>query len=230
MRADRFPDLLSQVPLFSGLKRETIEAIAAGAVPRRFEKNEAVFHQGDPGEALYVVAEGVVKVFVISEDGDEMVLATIGPPDSFGELAVIDHGPRSASARAIEPTTLLAFSRDVFFSLLQEHSQLSHAMFEQLGGLLRRALDQAADLIFLDLQGRVAKLLLTLADDKGEGTDEGVWLDLKMTQGTLAAMVGGSRPSVNQILKGFEFRGYIELQGKRILIKEPDKLRKRALA
>lgn len=230
MRPEELPAVLAQAQIFSGLTDETLGAVAERAIKRVYSKGDPIFHQGDPGDALYVVAEGLVKVFIISEDGDEMVLATLRPPETFGELAVIDKGPRSASARAIERSTLVAFTRDAFFDLLQTHPQLSQAMFEQLGGLLRRALDQAADLIFLDLQGRVAKLLLSLADDVGTEESDGVLLDLNMTQGTLAGMVGGSRPSVNQILKGFEFRGYLELRGKQILIKQADKLRRRAQA
>ncbi len=229
MRADKAASVLAATDLFRDIDADGLDAIVERSIARRYQKGDFVFHEGDQGDTLFVLAEGMVKVFVTSEDGDEMVLATLRPPETFGELAVIDEGPRSASAKAMEPTTLLAFTRATFLHLLQEHPALMRSLYRTLGTLLRRVLEQASDLIFLDLPGRVAKLLVTLAEEVGDLREEGTLLDLRMTQGTLAGMVGGSRPSVNQILRNFEQRGYLELQGKQILIKRPELLRRRAV-
>jgi CRP/FNR family transcriptional regulator, cyclic AMP receptor protein len=222
--------LLARTKLFGVLDRDVLLKVAEDARTRRFDRGDHIFHQGDPGECLYVIAEGHIKVFVVSEEGAEMVLATLRPPDLFGELAIIDDGPRSASTKAIEPSILLAFSRASFRRMLIEYPGLAESVSRSLGATLRRVLDQAADLIFLDLPGRVAKLLVTLAEDRstGDGTEKA--LDLHLTQGTIAGMVGGSRSSVNQILRGFEARGLLAVDGRRIILKDEGALRRRAAA
>jgi CRP/FNR family transcriptional regulator, cyclic AMP receptor protein len=225
---ERVAALLGSTPLFADIDRDALNALARGAIRRTYERNESIFHRGDSAESLLVVAEGLVKIFIVSENGDEMVLATLQPPESFGELAVIDGGPRSASARAVEPTTLVALPRQAFLKALEEQPSLLEAIHLQLGGLLRRMLDQASDLVFLDLGGRVAKLLANLAAERGRPEGDGTLLDLQLSQSTLANMVGGSRPTVNQILKTFEARGYLEIRGRQVLITQLDQLSRRA--
>ncbi len=228
MRTEQIVRLLGETQLFGGLDEGVRASIAERMLSRRFSKSDFVFHQGDPGESLYVVAEGVIRVFVTSEDGEEMVLAHLDSCDMFGELAVIDGGPRSASAKAVEPTTLVALTQPAFVHVLQQTPELIEALHRSLGGLLRRVLVQASDLVFLDLPGRVAKLLVALAEERGARTDGDIVIDLKLSQETLARMVGGSRPTVNQILKDFEQRGYVELEGRRLKIKEESALKRRA--
>jgi CRP-like cAMP-binding protein len=158
-----------------------------------------------------------------------MLLATLHRADTFGELAVIDGGPRSASAEAVEPTTLLVLARSALLEVLHDHPAVTDGLLRSLGVLARRLTDQAADLVFLDLHGRVAKLLVNLVDKNESGGGAGeVVLDLHLTQGELASMVGGSRQSVNQILRAFEQLGYLELQGRRMVVRRPDLLRRRA--
>jgi CRP/FNR family cyclic AMP-dependent transcriptional regulator len=228
MRADQAVEVLSKTQLFGRLDEKHLHRIGESVIARSFRRGDIVFHQGDPGESLFVIAQGLVNVYVISEDGDEMVLANLRPPDTFGELAVIDGGPRSASARAIEPTTLLALTRSSFMEMIRESPLIADALHASLGTLLRRVLQQASDLVFLDLAGRVAKLLVSLAEERGEKSDDGILLDLRMSQSHLAGMVGGSRPSVNQILRSFQDRGYLDVEGRKILVKRPDLLRRRA--
>lgn len=228
MKSDRVARILGRTTLFGELDEATLLDLAKQISVRSYDKNESIFHFGDEGDSLYVVAEGLLKIFVPSEEGDEMVLATLREGDSFGELAVIDREPRSASAKTIEATQLIVFRRAVFLEMLRQHPSLMAALHRSLGTLLRRALEQAADLVFLDLPGRVAKLLVSLAAEKGESRDDGTLLDLGLTQTTLAAMVGGSRPSVNQILRSFEAKGLVSLEGRRIVIKDSDALRARS--
>lgn len=228
MRTEQVVRLLGETLLFGGLDEGPRASIAERMLTRHFSKGDFIFHQGDAGESLYVVAEGLIRVFVTSEDGNEMVLANLENRDIFGELAVIDGGPRSASAKAMAPTTLLALTRPAFIAALQETPKLIDTLHRSLGGLLRRVLEQASDLVFLDLPGRVAKLLVALTEERGRQTDDGVLLDVKLNQETLARMVGGSRSTVNQILRYFEGRGYLELRGREILVTSPDDLRRRA--
>ncbi|MGI8707907.1 MAG: Crp/Fnr family transcriptional regulator [Actinomycetota bacterium] len=228
MGVDQRVAVLRGTSLFGGLADEPLRAVAEPCNTRAFKKGEIVFHQGDPGETLYVVCQGLIKVFVTSEDGDEVVLATLRPGDTFGELALIDGGPRSASASVLEPTTLVLLTRSAFSAALEGHPQIREALFKSLGRLLRHVLEYASDLVFLDLSGRVAKLLVGLSEERGEQHHEGVLLDLHLSQSDLARMVGGSRPTVNQILRSFEARGYISVKGKKILVRQPEALGRRA--
>ncbi|HEY6378272.1 MAG TPA: Crp/Fnr family transcriptional regulator [Candidatus Dormibacteraeota bacterium] len=220
--------LLARTRLFGMVPAETLTRVAEQAQLRSCRKGEVIVHQGDSAETLFVVVEGLVKVFVTSPEGAEMVLVTLGPTDTFGELAVVDGGERSASAEACELTTLLVLRRSALLALLPDHPDLIEGLLRSLGALARRLTDQTADLVFLDLHGRVAKLLLGLAEERGEVRDGMRVLDLHLTQSDLASMVGGSRQSVNQILRTFETLGYLEVEGRRMLVLRPDLLRRRA--
>ncbi|MGH3787969.1 MAG: Crp/Fnr family transcriptional regulator [Pseudonocardiaceae bacterium] len=228
MKAEKAASLLARTPIFAGLDQSELFELGACARRRSYQKGEHIFHQGDPGEALFVLAEGRVKVVFASEEGDEMILATLQPPDIFGELALIDGGPRSASIQTLEPTTVLTLTRATLLNLLARQPQVTDVILRSLGRLVRRMIAQAADLVFLDLHGRVAKLLLNLIEDPTKHTNEPLSLDLKMTQSDLAAMVGGSRQSVNQILHSFERREYLRLDGRRLIVKDLEALRRRA--
>lgn len=229
MDIERSSKLLSQAQLFSGLNEESMRALAARATLRNYDKGQLIFHQGDPAGSLFVVVEGLVKVFVTSETtGDEMVFVTLRNPDTFGELALLDGNDRSASAEAVERTTLIELNRDTFLEVVRSDPHMTEALLLGLGGAIRRLSEQASDLVFLDLHGRVAKLLVTMADERGIPGESGVELDLQLTQTDLAAMVGGSRQSVNQILRAFEQRDYLDVQGRKMIVKQPDFLRRRA--
>jgi CRP-like cAMP-binding protein len=220
--------LLARTAVFGQLGDDTLRHVAAACNLRSFRKGQIIFQQGDPGDALYIVAKGRVKVLTSSPEGDEMLLATLKPPDMFGELAVIDGGPRSASTETVEPSQLLTIERHTFFDLLAEHPRLVRAVLEGLAGMLRRNLERASDLVFLDLPGRVAKALLDAEATRGEPCPEGTRLDLELTQGEFATLVGGSRATVNQILRTFQARGYLSVEGRVVVVKRPALLRQRA--
>jgi CRP/FNR family cyclic AMP-dependent transcriptional regulator len=220
--------LFSEAPLFAGLDREAIDALATRAFRRSFARGQTVFVEGELGRSLFVVADGLVKVAVTSPAGAELALTTLRPPDSFGELPLIDGGPRSASATALVDTTLLALDRDTFLAVIEERPELLDSLLRSLGSLLRRLTEQAGDLVFLDLHARVAKLLLRLAEREGRYAEDRITLDLRLTQSDLADLVGGSRQSVNQILRSFERRGLLELHGREIRIVSWPPLARRA--
>lgn len=225
MKAEQAASLLARTPLFASLDQSELRKLGTCARRRSYQKGEHIFHQGDTGNAMFVLVEGSVKVVVTSPDGAEMILATLAPPDVFGELALIDGGPRTASIQTLEPTTVLTLTRATLVGLMSRQPEVTDAILRSLGGLVRRMITQTGDLVFLDLHGRVAKLLLYLIQDPGEGP---AWLDLRLTQSELAAMVGGSRQSVNQILHLFERRGYLQIEGHRLVVKDLEALRRRA--
>ncbi|MFI5284916.1 MAG: Crp/Fnr family transcriptional regulator [Candidatus Dormibacteria bacterium] len=220
--------LLQNTALFGAMAPDALERLADKTHRRSYPRGAVIFREDDAGDSLSVVVAGLVKVYRTSPDGDEMVLVTMGPGAVFGELPAIDGGLRSASAAAVEATTVLTLTRTALLDALRESPELVERLLRSMGSMVRRLTDQAADLVFLDLHGRVAKLLLALAEERGIAHPNGQTLELGMTQTDLANMVGGSRQSVNQVLRSFERLGYLELDGRRILIREPDLLERRA--
>jgi CRP-like cAMP-binding protein len=219
--------LLRETELFAGVEGAAADDLARRLVRRTYRRGQPVGHQGDAGDALYVLVDGSASVVVSNENGDRMVLTTLHPPDVVGEIALLDGGPRSATVEALEETTVLVLSRPAFLELMKDHPALVDQLLRALGALVRRLSEQASDFVFLDLPGRVAKVLLRLAQDAGPEV-AGVPVEVAVTQGRLAEMAGGSRQSVNQILQAFQQRGLLELQGRRVLICQPDQLRRRA--
>jgi CRP-like cAMP-binding protein len=228
MKAEQAASLLARTSLFAGLDEAELLRLGACARRRTYRKGEYIFHQGDSGDAVFVLTDGRVKVIFASKDGDEMILATLQPPNIFGELALIDGGPRSASIQTLEPTTVLTLTRATLLELMSRQPAVTDLILRSLGRLVRIMIAQASDLVFMGLHGRVAKLLLNLIEDPAVPPNEQLSLDLKMTQSDLAAMVGGSRQSVNQILHQFERRGYLRLEGHRLIVKDLEALRRRA--
>lgn len=228
MNRDQILDTLRGTQVFGALDPTALGELAAVCVPRAYRRDQYLMYQGDPGDHLVVVVEGLIKIIVSSDRGDEMVLATLGPGEVLGELALIDQGPRSASAVAVQPTTALVISRAALLAAMQRNPALLDALLRTLGGLVRRLTEQATDLVFLDLGGRVAKLLVQQAERQSEQPDRRLVVDLHLTQTELAQLVGASRPAVNRVLQGLVGRGWISIDGKTMVIKDAAALRRRA--
>lgn len=219
--------LLGATAIFGGLELNALSTLAAVTVQRTYARGQYLCSQGDPGDRLFVIAEGLVKVIFATEEGDEMVLATLQPPEVFGELAVVDQAPRSASVMAVEPTRALLLSRSRLQEVMRSSPPVVDAVLTTLAGMVRRLTGQAGDLAFLDLGGRLAKLLLGLATKQGIARGDAV-LNLGLTQSDLAAMIGASRPAVNRVLHSFADRGFLKIDGQVIILLDLDELRRRA--
>jgi len=212
-------EALGRCRLFTGLGEGSLQSLARNLRLRRFKRGEVIFHQGDPGDALFIVASGVVKVVVPSEDGEEAILATLRRGDFLGELALIDGAPRSASAIAIEPTEMLALSREQLRALVATEPAIRDALLVALAGEIRRLTTFVAELHFLDLTGRLAARLLRLAEEHGERDPDGsTRLPSPLTQGDLAAMIGATRQSVNKLLGDFVDEGLLRMDGDTIIV------------
>jgi CRP/FNR family cyclic AMP-dependent transcriptional regulator len=201
--------VLARTELFGGIDEATQRRIAEHVAERVVERGQCVFVQDEPGDRMYVLAEGAVKLFVASRNGGIVELVRHGPPASFGEVALLDGGLRSASAEAVERSTLLVVTRSELLRLLRAEDQVAEALLSTLGAMVRRTTRQVSDLVFLDLQGRIAQQLLALATD-GDGTAR----TRRVTQAELATMVSGARQTVNQALRSLESRGYIRADGR----------------
>ena len=216
--------------LFTGLDASTLDVIVAALRPRRFRRGEVIFHAGDPGDALFVVTSGAIKITIPPDDGSESaILTTIGPAGFFGELALLDGAPRSATAQAFGPTETLILRRDAFLGLVDREPGLRLALLTALAGEIRRLTDHVQDLHFLDLPGRLANHLLRLGAAADGSPDvanpvEGLRLAWPYTQGELAGMIGGSRQSVNRLLADFIAEGLLRFEGDDLLIPDPRRL------
>jgi CRP/FNR family transcriptional regulator, cyclic AMP receptor protein len=208
----RRTDLLRSVPA------EDLEAVAAASRLRRFRRGQVVFTAGDPGDSLIVVVSGSVRVVVRSADGGELTLTVVPPGGSLGELSVADGGPRSADAETLEEGQLLLVPREVVQDVCARVPTAAQALTDAVAANLRRLTESVADLVFLDLPRRVAKVLL--GQPRGE---DGV-IRPRMSQEQLAHQAGGSRQSVNAALRGFERRGWIEVHDRAVTVKQADAL------
>lgn len=229
MADDRFAiESLGRCPLFTGCQIDVLRAVAGRLRLRRFRRNEVIFHQGDAGDSLHIIASGSVKIVLPSAEGDEAIIATLRPPDFFGELALLDGEPRSATATAVEPTATLALSRAVFLELLNAHAQLRDALLASLVTELRRLTGHVEELHFLDLAGRLARRLVQLADEAAPAAHGEVALDWPYTQSDLAAMIGGTRQSVNKLLGGLIADGLVRIERDSLVVVDRVALAQRA--
>lgn len=224
---DSVAELIAGSAVFCDLSLAQARDLAAIASTKTLLPAETLFLEGDPGETLYVVAEGTVKLTVTSSDGREMLLAVLQAPESFGELSLIDGGPRAATAVAVTATTLVAMGRSELLRALHQQPALVDGMLRSIGALARKLNDQAADLVFLDVQGRVAKLLLSLAERVPEPNGDSSTITMPLPQGDMADMVGVSRQSYNQALRRLADRGWIALGDGQVTVLDASALRRR---
>jgi len=217
---------ISRSELFSSLPAQEMEALAAQCGVRRLDKGSVVFQRGDEGDHLFVVGQGSVALTASTPEGGEVVFAVLYPPTSFGEMAVIDGGPRAAPPGAPPKTILVTVPGQAFRPLLARQPTMALSLMRAFSTIIRRLDDHAVDLVLMDLHGRVVKYLLLAARDT-RPTPSGasfVPVDLRMTQTELGRLVGGSRQSVNRIIVELESAGAIMRVGTRIAAVRPDLL------
>jgi CRP/FNR family transcriptional regulator, cyclic AMP receptor protein len=207
--------ILRQTSLLRSVPEQDLKAVAAASRLRSFRRGQVVFTRGDPGETVIVVVSGRVKITVRSADGGELTLAIIHPGGLTGELGVVDGGPRSADAETLEESQLLLIPRDAIRDVCVRVPSAAQALTNSIAATLRRLTDATADLVFLDLPRRVAKVLLS--QPRG---DDGI-IRPGLSQEELAHQAGSTRQSVNAALRGFERRGWIEMHDRAVAVKQP---------
>jgi CRP/FNR family transcriptional regulator, cyclic AMP receptor protein len=186
--------------LFRGVGDADLELIAPMLRQRRFRAGETIFHEGDPGDAMHVIASGRAKISIESNEGEEAILVTLGPGEVFGELVLLDDAPRSATAVAVEPTVTYTLSQPAFGPLMADNEAFRTAILRNLTLDLRRLTTHVSELHFLDLGGRLASRLARMAEEAAPGQARDVRLGRAYTQSELAAMIGGTRQSVNRVV------------------------------
>ena len=215
-------ELLARTEFFSGASPEVLRTVAAAGHERNLIRGDVLFHDNDPADALYIVIRGRLAMAIPNPiDNRETVVSLMEPGDLFGEIAMLDEGPRSAMARALEPSTVLSIPFEAVFDLFHKQPDLLWGVTRLLAQRLRAMDETLADSVFLDVTGRTAKRLLELS----EGADEFV---LPVTQEELAGMVGASRERVNKAIASFIRLGWIEQHERRYTIRKRDSLEIRA--
>jgi len=208
-------DTLRKVPLFSQLAPSDLERVSEISRERAYPRNSVILFEDDPGDALYVVAQGQVKVVLIGEDGREVILSVMGEGEFFGEMALVDDEPRSAHVIAMEDSTLLVLRREDFQGILKQTPGIALALLRELSRRLRRVDEKVGSLVLLDVNGRVAQLLLELADEAGSER-----ITRRLTHHTIAQMIGSSRETVSRTMRDLVEKGYIEVSRREIVIRD----------
>ena len=217
-QATAIADLLGEIALFKPLWPEERTRLAAQMRPRRFAKGEVIFHKDDPATHLFVIAAGSVKISIQEETGREVLVAVYRGGDVFGELALFDEGPRSATVTALTETVVYTLSGTDLFAVLEKNPKAMRQLLARLTRIVRRLSGQVGDFVFLDLESRVAKYLLDLAELTPKR-------EVEMTQEDLAAFVGGTRAAVNRCLADLEKVGAISVGRRHIEVKDSEKLK-----
>lgn len=220
-------DTLASSTLLRDLPRESLLLLAGLARRRAYRAGQIICHEGDPGDSLYVLESGRVKVLSYAGSGRETIFSILGPGECFGELSLIDGEPRSATVETLETVQALVLRQDDFLRIVRASPPATDRLLAALTSKVRQLSHTVTDLAFLDLEGRLAKKLLELAEHHGATTDGAIQIELPINQEELAAMIGATRTTVNELLGRYESRGAIKRKGRRILILDATSLRRR---
>ncbi|MCL4264301.1 MAG: Crp/Fnr family transcriptional regulator [Anaerolineae bacterium] len=219
-------DFLQHTDLFGGVPVTVLKRIMDDVVERPFAQGDIIFRQGDPGRVLYLVKSGQVRIFINGLDGTETSVILLGRPGNiFGELAIIDGLPRSATAVAMEATMLLTINREAFRGHMRQNPQLALNFMQELSSKVRHNTRNIDTLTTLPVPQRLARQLMEMAQNYGRATTDGVFINTTLTQGQLATLIGATRESTNKALRDFRQREWILMENGRITILDPDALR-----
>jgi CRP-like cAMP-binding protein len=218
-------DFLYYVPIFSDLPEETIEQISQVGIRKTFKKDSIILMEEDESGALFIIVKGKVKVTRTSSDGREVILNILSESDIFGEMALIDGLTRSATVTSLEPSELFIIQRNQFLEFLKEHPEISIAVMQELSKRLRTADMQIKSLSLKDAEGKVATVIVQLANDTGRIRQGAVEIEKLPLQQDLANMAGTSRETISRTLHSFAKKGMIELEGSKLRIFQFEKFK-----
>jgi CRP/FNR family cyclic AMP-dependent transcriptional regulator len=206
-------DFLATVPLLSRIPPEELRQFAEVTREKEYPRGSVILFEDDPGDSLFIVRDGRVKVVLVAEDGREVVLGVLGVGDHFGELSLIDDQPRSAHVIAMEDSTLLVLRRDDFRRRVEATPAVAWSLLGELSRRLRRADGKIGGLVLLDVSGRIARLLLDYVEEAGSET-----IEKPVTHQMIAQMIGASRETVSRSLREFQDAGMIRVVRRRITV------------
>lgn len=224
-------ELLKGVDLFSALDDAQLNTIAQMLIEKSFRKGDIILMEDDESnQSLFIIAKGEVKVVLTAEDGREAILASLKEGDFFGEMALLDGEPRSATVRAVEESRLLTIRREDFMAAMKKQPDLALTLLTEMSRRLRKSNRQISSLALMRVYGRVAATLLQLMEERGirSKTKDGksmIVVKDRPTQQFIADMSGTTRETVSRVLNYFQKKGYIVLDGKDLLILQEDELK-----
>ena len=221
-------DILSRAGIFQGVDPVAVQNLIEQMETVRFPRGTTIFEEGEPGDRLYIITSGKIKLARHAPDGRENLLTVMGPSDMFGELSTFDPGPRTSSAVCVTEVTAATMNSEMLKQWVADHPAIAQQLLRVLARRLRRTNANLADLIFTDVPGRVAKTLLQLANRFGVQEGGALRVNHDLTQEEIAQLVGASRETVNKALATFAHRGWIRLEGKSVLIVDTEHLARRA--
>lgn len=213
-------EIFAQHAFFRGLAEVAIDELVARSRIERCRRGKTIFRRASAGTAMMAVLRGSVKICTVSRNGKEAVLNVIGPGQVFGEIAVLDGGPRTADAVALVESDILVLDRRDFLPVVRAHPELAQRLLEVLCGRLRKTSEQLEDAFFLDMPGRLAKALLAARAGAAAGSP----VQVNLTQRELGEMIGTARESVNKLLHSWQDQGIVSLRRGAIAIRKPDAL------
>ncbi|NOZ85154.1 MAG: Crp/Fnr family transcriptional regulator [Deltaproteobacteria bacterium] len=214
-----YEELLRRVSIFEGLRDKEITKLSKLLAEKVFPKDQLIVSHDEVGDSLFIIVEGRVKVVLFSESGREMILSIFKKNDFFGEMSLFDNHPRSANVIAMKKSKVLILKRDDFVDFLKSSPVATLNILAEMSRRLRRADEIISNLALLDVYGRVARVLLHLADQEGKEVEDGLAIHSRPTQQDIASMAGTSRETVSRALSEFQRRGLIETTGRSILLK-----------
>ncbi|MDP4115411.1 MAG: Crp/Fnr family transcriptional regulator [Bacteroidota bacterium] len=222
---EKINDFLKYVPIFTELDQNTLDEIAKIGIRKTFKKDSIILFEHETGSALFIIAQGKVKISRVSDDGKEVILSILSDSDFFGEMSILDGQNRSANVTAIEDTDMFLIQRPDFINLLLTKPEVSIALLQELTTRLRSADMKIKSLSLKDAEGKVATVLLQLADDLGRIKQGKVEIEKLPYQHDLANMAGTSRETISRTLHNFAKRGLVELEGAKIRILNYEKFK-----
>ena len=212
--------VLEKIAYFRRLEPELKKSLMEVSQTRRFEREQVILTQEESGESLYFIAEGRVRVVLYGEDGKEITLSTLREGEFFGEMALIDGEPRSASVVAVDNSTLLVISRQNFLGLIKKYPRVALVFLSEMSRRLRKADEMIGSLALLDVSGRVARFLLDLGKAEGQEERGGIVVPNRPTHQEIASRIGTTRETVTRVLSELQSRGFITMKGKKVIIHE----------
>ena len=218
LRGKEALESLRAIPLFSSVSDEDLEAIASLLIERRFPNNKTIVEEGLPGDYMYVILEGRVKVTILSGDGREKILGMLGEGEFFGEMALLDRAPRVGSCKTLSETRILALARNDFLSVLRRSPDLAMAVIQELTRRLRQVDEQASALSFQRVEERTKGILLRLAKQASAQGQPERYETPSLTHQQIADMIGTSRETVTRVVKGLKNEGWLAQDGKKYVV------------
>lgn len=217
-------ELLAGVSLFAGLDPRELDTLVGVARSKEVKAKAELFHKGDSGTQVYVIVEGRLKVLTTSSEGDDVVFNILGPTEMIGEVALLTGLPRTATVSALEACTLLVIDRRDMLAVLRREPEVAIKLLGVLGERLGRVSELVEDTLFLNLPIRLAKKLVRFARSDGEKVEDGLRIDLKLSQEEWGDLVGATREAVNKQLRSWSQDGLVRLEKGYVVILKPDEI------